>query len=447
MLYARAPVSIRRPISLLIAAALLLPGQDKKDIVGFIEGGGKRPVIALSDFRGAGIAERAMGTFNSTLRDELAGSGLIEIRDKSYYPVDVPQQPQDFKLRTLAEWSEPPVSVNYLVFGNAAVQDGRLVLRGWLYNVGARDPAAVHVFGKLYFGTLDDAGAKKVAREYAADILQQFGGKSLAGTKIYFVSDRTGHTEIWSMDYDGANQTQLTRYNSITKQPAVSPDGKTLAFVTYAQGTPRIMLQSVENGRKMRFQNPASSLIGTPEFTPDGKHVVFTASLDGWPQICITDLDGGNLRRISNVRSIEVSPRVNPKTGSDIAFISDRSGAQQLWRITIDGGDLAMLTDGVGEVANPSWRPDGQSVAFAWTRGYELGAFNIFLMDISMRQPVQVTKDSGINENPSWAPDGLHIVYSSKRGTSTQIYTVLADGKNARQLTTQGKNTQPVWSQ
>ena len=47
------------------------------------------------------------------------------------------------------------------------------------------------MIGKLYFGTLDADGAKKVAREFAADILQQFGAKSLAGTKIYFVSDRT----------------------------------------------------------------------------------------------------------------------------------------------------------------------------------------------------------------------------------------------------------------
>ena len=60
-----------------------------------------------------------------------------------------------------------------------------------------------------------------MAREFAADILAQFGGKSLAGTKIYFVSDRSGPRimgdgtrwakEIWSMDYDGSNQRQLTQ--------------------------------------------------------------------------------------------------------------------------------------------------------------------------------------------------------------------------------------------
>ena len=56
-----------------------------------------------------------------------------------------------------------------------------------------------------------------MAREFAADILQQFGAKSLAGSKIYFVSDRTGNKEIWSMDYDGSNQQQLTHYKSISE--------------------------------------------------------------------------------------------------------------------------------------------------------------------------------------------------------------------------------------
>ena len=66
----------------------------------------------------------------------------------------------------------------------------------------------------------------------AADILQQFGGQSLAGSKIFFVSDRSGSKEIWSMDYDGSNQTQMTNYKSTSKQPAVSMDGKMFAFQT-----------------------------------------------------------------------------------------------------------------------------------------------------------------------------------------------------------------------
>jgi TolB protein len=60
---------------------------------------------------------------------------------------------------------------------------------------------------------------------------------------------------------------------------------------------------------------------------------------------------------------------------------------------------------------------------------------------------VQLTKASGKNENPSWAPDGVHIAFTSNRGGSYQIWTMLADGSQPRQLTTQGNNSSPAWGQ
>lgn len=450
-------------LTALAACAIILDGQDQ--ITGFVRGGQQKPRMAVIDFRGAGDAQKYMAVFNSTLWDELNNSGVLEMVGKTFYPVDVPQQPQDFKTPTtlqglhrgdpprtikngpwLTDWSNPPTSANYLAFGYTAVQDGRLVLRGFLYNVGQPDLTSADLIHKLYFGTLNDEGAKKMARDFAADILQQFGLKSLAGTKIFFVSDRTGHKEIWSMDYDGSNQKQMTFYRSISKQPVVSADGRMFAFSTLVKDTWQIMVHSAETGKKLPFYNPVSSTIETPEFTPDGRHVLFAASLNGWVNICIADLNGGNMNQLSRVRAAEVSPRVNPKTGGDLLYISGRSGIEQLWHMSIDGGDAEMITNGEGYVANPSWNPNGQMIAFAWTRGYEPGSYNIFIMDIASKKYIQLTSNSGKNENPWWAPDGMHLVYQSTHGRSTQIYTMLADGTHPQQLTTAGNNTQPVWA-
>jgi TolB protein len=426
-----------------------------------------KPRVAVIDFRGAGDAQKLMATFNTTLWDELNNSGVLEMVGKTFYPLDVPQQPQDFKPPTtapgvrrtdaprtvkngpwLTDWSGPPTNSNYLVFGYTAVQDGRLLLRGFLFNVGQSDLASAQVIAKLYFGDSNDEGAKKVARDFAADILQQFGMKSLSGSKIYFVSNRSGNKEIWSMDYDGSNQKQLTNYKTIAKDPAVSPDGRMFAFHTLTKTGWQIMIHSVETGKKLPFYNMVTSTIETPEFTPDGKHLLFAATVDGWLQIVMTDLNGANLTRLSRVHALEVSPKVNPKTGRDVLFISGRSGIEQLWKMSIDGSDIERITNGEGYVANPSWNPNGQMIAFAWTRGFEPGAYSIFVMDLASKALTQLKTIDGKNEGPYWAPDGVHLVFQNTpaHARAAQIYSMLSDGTKPQKLTTQGDNTQPVWA-
>jgi TolB protein len=436
-------------VGVVIACALALAGQD----IGGRIVAGERPVIAVTDMHGSGAAQQYMDAFNKTLWDELDNTGQIRLAPKTSYPLTVPQQPSDFQPPVLfSEWSRPPVSANYLAFGYTAAQGDQILLYGNFFSVGQPDVQSATVIGmRRYYGALSSDGAKSVARQFAADILRQLGIATLSGTKIYFVSDRTskapGDSEIWSMDYDGSNQRQLTNYKTSSREPAVSADGKLFAFRTLAAGPSwKLRVHTTDSVRNQTFSNPSSSLIQTPEFTPDGKHLLFAESIDGWPQLVITDISGGDHHRISNVHFIEVSPKVNPKTGGDMLFISGRSGHQQLWRSNLDGTDREMLTTGEGDVANPSWSPDGQHIAFCWTRGYEPGNFNIFVMDIAAKMPVQLTSNSGRNENPWWAPDGVHLVFSSKRGRVTQIYSMLANGQDVKQLTTQGNNLQPVWA-
>jgi TolB protein len=459
---------------LLAVGALMLTGQTA-NITGVITGGALLK-LAVPDFRGAGASQKFMNTFNSTLWDDLDGGGVLTLVAKSVYPLNVPQRPEDFVPPDsrgqstgpwLTDWSGPPVNANDLAFGYAAEQGGLFVVIGNLYNLSQSTPAAAQLFHKTYPGSLDEAGARKVAHDFATDILAQFGGKSLAGTKIYFDSDRTGPRtlqdgtkvgvkEIWSMDYDGSNQTQLTFYKNLSITPAVSPDGTKFAFTSYPQEIsnghlvdkdPIIMIHSVSPNRRLTFYNPVSSLVSTPDFTPDGQHVLFATKIgnDKDEKIYISTLQGGDLNPISHVAAIEEEPKVNPKNGTQVAYISGRTGHPQLWLMNIDGGGAEMLTTGEGEVANPSWSPDGTFLAFSWTRGYEIGQFNVFIMDISKRQPIQLTHNTGDNENPTWAPDGLHLVFTSKRGRSTQVFTMLANGTHVQQLTTQGNNFQPVW--
>jgi len=431
--------------------ALAFSQAQQSDLIIKLTGGTKR-VIALPDFRAAGPSAPFADAFNKTVYDDIERSGLLGIAPKSFYPLSPPQQEGDLRAATncggrcLPDWAASPVGANYLAFGYAAEQGGQFVAFGHLFNTAVPDIAGAKLIRKLYNAPLTEAGAIQAAHEYAADILAQFGVPSLAGTKIYFISDRTGNKEVWSMDFDGGNQRQLTRFNSITTTPAISPDGLRLAFTTFAKGQPQIMLWSTETSRLIPFLNPRASLNATPNFSPDGSKIFFGSSLNGDTQIYVADVSGSNLKRVSTSRAIEIEPKVNPKTGSDLVFVSGRSGPQQIYRMNIDGAGVERLTTGEGEAANPSWHPDGQHIAFKWTRGFAPGNWNIFVMDVASRETVQLTYGAGRNENPVWAPDGRHLVFASNRSGRFHIYTMLATGQGLKQLTTQGNNTMPVWS-
>lgn len=449
---------MKRTIAFLLLVAAAALSQQRPDIIGVIMGT-QKAVIAVPDLRGAGRAAEFMATLNATLFRDLEDSAVFKMAPKSMYPVQVPQQPQEFRkpLRYdptnrnaapwLQDWSDPPVSADYLTMGYAAEQDGQIILYGWLMNVRQPDVSSAQVFGKIYFGPLDEAGARKVAHEFAADVLKQFGVESLAGSRIFFVSNRSGTKEIWGMDHDGGGQKQITSYKSISTMPSVSPDGSRLAFTSWAFGQPQIVIHSLETLRRIPFLNPRAGANQNASYAPDGKQIVFSSSASGYSQIYISNADGSGIRRLTNTRAVEVEPKINPKTGNEVVFVSGRGGGSpQMYRMSIDGADVQRLTTGEGQATNPSWNPQGTHVAFSWTRGYDPGNFNIFVMDVNTREYVQLTSGAGRNENPVWAPDGKHIVFSSDRGGRSQIWSMLADGSQLRQLTSAGVNEKPAWS-
>ena len=186
--------------------------------------------LAVPDFKPAGADPQdaaLLKTFDDTLWNDLDVSGVVELVSKSFYPLQVPGQPTE--VNNLA-WNAPPPDAAMLAFGNLGVAGGKLTVQGWLYDV--KNSQSPQILGKQYSDVPSDAAARMMAHKFADEIIFRLGGgiMGIAETQIYFVSDRTGHKEIWAMDYDGSNQHQITHLGSISLAPRISPDGSRIAF-------------------------------------------------------------------------------------------------------------------------------------------------------------------------------------------------------------------------
>src|SRR6202049_2992366 len=153
--------------------------------------------LAVSDFKPSTSDPQnaaLLKTFNDTLWNDLDVSGVVELVSKSFYPLQVPGQPPE--VNNLA-WSAPPPNAAMLAFGSLGVAAGKLTVQGWLYDV--KNTQSPQVLGKQYSDNSSDAAARMMAHKFADEIIFRLGGgvMGIAETQIYFVSDRTGHKEIW----------------------------------------------------------------------------------------------------------------------------------------------------------------------------------------------------------------------------------------------------------
>src|SRR6202795_3372035 len=384
-------------------------------------------------------------TFHDVLSADLEYCGILDLVSPSFYPLRVPSQPSELNA---PEWANAPANTYMLAYGNLTVDGTNLAVAGFLSDV--HNPRAPIALQKIYRGGATDADARRLAHQFADDIVSRLSGglPGIAQTQISYVSTKGGNKEIWAMDYDGGNQHQLTHLKSISLTPLWSPDATRIAFTCYvpARGitSAQICIYSTASDRLIAFPRYRGTN-SSPAWSPDGSQIAFMSSQGGEPEIYVSDADGSHLHKITFAAGVNTSPAWNPKTGKQIIFVSDRGGDPVLYLANSDGSNVEKVdVEGKGYVVDPAWSPNGQLLTFSWRR--PSGNFDIYIMDIVSRQIVELTRDAGRNERPSWAPDGRHIVFESTRNGTRQIWTVLADGSLPKQLTYEGQNESPNWS-
>jgi TolB protein len=319
-----------------------------------------------------------------------------------------------------------------------------------LFNVRSRQS----VFAKEYSGSA--ANARLYAHTIADEIHQQQRAlRGVARTKLTFSSDRnreklTGTVEnrdtkeIYIADYDGANQRRITVNRQLNITPVWSPDARAIAYTSYRRGYPDIFVALIYQGTQ---ETPTNSRGQNwlPAYSPDGTRIAFTSNRDGNPELYVVNRDGSNVRRLTQHPAIDTTPTWSP-SGTQIAFTSDRSGSPQIYIMGADGGSLRRLTTAESYADRPTWSPAPfNEIAFAARTG---PGYDIKVYDLASGQTRQITFGEGSNESPAYSPNGRHLAFVSTRANRVHhVFTIARDGRGVRQVTRDGNNFTPSWSQ
>lgn len=285
------------------------------------------------------------------------------------------------------------------------------------------------ILSKSYTGS-----PRVAAHKFVDEIVQTLTGhKGIASSTIGFISNRSGRKEVYVADYDGVNGRQITHDNGLSVSPALSPDGRKLAYTGYQAGYADIYLIDLATGSRVRLVKFPGTNSGA-RFSADGGRLACTISKDGNPELYVVGL-GGGARRLTHTRGCESGPTWSPD-GSEIIYSSDDGGAPQLYRIPSSGGSGRLIPTGFGYCTEPSWSPDGRHLAFNVRSG---GGFAVAVMDLDGGSARIVAQ----GENPVWGADSRHLVYST--GGTISLLDV-PTGKSVPVVSGLGKVTEPTWT-
>jgi TolB protein len=271
--------------------------------------------------------------------------------------------------------------------------------------------------------------------------------------------------EVFIMNGDGGDATNLSNNPALDDEPHISPDGSQVVFFSTRDGEAYLYLVNADGSDLRRLsENLSSGGDASPRWSPDGARIAFSQG----GNIAVANADGSDLKVI-----MESQPGVEAEVCRGGSFVGSWSpdgqrityysgvltsevARYEVCAINADGSGIQpLVTDPVGGLhAEPFWSPDGKMIAFRDDRDGPCGGnvgcnYDIFTLNLETGEQKNVTNNPALDIEPSWSPDGEWIIFSSNReDPNFDIYIVHPDGSDVRRLMADpaSKDSYTSWS-
>ncbi len=414
--------------SLLFLGALLVALAARAQLtIDITTSGGRQVPIAILPLSGEATQAEPL---SPVIAADLARTGLFRLVNT----VGVSPLPTEPSEVNFVDWTARTAEA--LVIGKIeALPDGRVEVRFRLFDVQKQSQLASYSY------VIAPAQLRATSHRIADVIYERLtGDKGVFSTKVTYVVKRGTRYELQVSDADGFNAQSVLGSNEPIISPAWSPDGSRLAYVSFDQKKPVVVVQNLAQGITRVVANYRGNN-SAPAWSPDGNWLAVALSKDGLTQVYRIPAGGGEAQRLTESAGIDTQPAFSPD-GQWIAFTSDRGGTPQVYRMPAAGGAAQRLTfEGTYNVG-PRFSPDGKSIAYVQRDGTR---FRIAMLELATGL-VQVLTEGALDDSPTFAPNGKMILYEAQSGGRGQLAAVSSDGRVRQRLTsTAGDVRDPAW--
>ncbi|MFC1538447.1 T9SS type A sorting domain-containing protein [Candidatus Latescibacterota bacterium] len=232
------------------------------------------------------------------------------------------------------------------------------------------------------------------------------GSKIVFTYKEEFQIGKTQREFLSIMDSDGSNQTRVCEVDYGTWF-TISPDDSKIAFVSDRDGDTEIYIMDIDGTNQERLTNSDGYDV-YPSWSPDGTEILFSSSRGDWYGIYAINIADKSVRTILNTPEFPHEPEYSPD-GNFIAFVKDWEGASEISVVNADGSNLTRVTYSPEAKGtwSPRWSADGSQIVFecTWDDNYE-----VYIINTDGTNPVNLTNDPGGDYDPVVSPVGIPIL-------------------------------------